>query len=75
MKPVVLVKLGGSLITRKDRPDTARREVIARLAAEIAEAWPRVAGSLVLGHGSGSFGQTNGSSGSPAKRGSRVPWS
>ncbi len=56
MKPVTLVKLGGSLITEKERPDTARREVITRLAAELADAWPRAAGGIVVGHGSGSFG-------------------
>jgi isopentenyl phosphate kinase len=55
-RPVVLVKLGGSLITRKDRPDTPRPEVIDRLAGEIAEVWPGLEGGLVLGHGSGSFG-------------------
>ncbi len=55
-RPVVLVKLGGSLITRKDRPDTPRPEVIDRLAREIAEAWPGLEAGLVVGHGSGSFG-------------------
>ena len=52
---VVLVKLGGSLITDKRRPETARTGVIERLAQEIA-----ILGAngtrLVLGHGSGSFG-------------------
>ncbi|HUF77391.1 MAG TPA: isopentenyl phosphate kinase, partial [Thermoanaerobaculia bacterium] len=54
-----LLKLGGSLITDKERPDTARREVIRRLAGEIAGAL-RGPGALrlVLGHGSGSFGHT-----------------
>lgn len=56
MRPVVLVKLGGSLITLKDRPDTPRPGVIDRLAREIAEAWPNLEGGLILGHGSGSFG-------------------
>lgn len=56
MRPVVLVKLGGSLITRKDRADTPRAEVIDRLAREIAEARPGLEAGLVLGHGSGSFG-------------------
>jgi len=56
VRPVVLLKLGGSLITEKDRPDTARPELIARLAGEIARAWPGMKGGLVLGHGSGSFG-------------------
>lgn len=49
---VVLIKLGGSLITDKARPETPRPEVIARLAREIAGASCR----LIVGHGSGSFG-------------------
>lgn len=53
---VVLLKLGGSLITEKSRRETARPEVIARLAEEIARALPRLQERLVLGHGSGSFG-------------------
>jgi isopentenyl phosphate kinase len=58
--PLVLLKLGGSLITDKARPESARVEVIRRLAGEVARA---LAGPdaplgrrLVLGHGSGSFG-------------------
>lgn len=51
---VTLLKLGGSLITDKERPDSARIEVIRRLAAEVAGAAP--AGRLVIGHGSGSYG-------------------
>lgn len=53
----VFLKLGGSLITNKDRPHTARRRLIRRLAVEIRHALddnPTL--SLVLGHGSGSFG-------------------
>ncbi len=51
------LKLGGSLITDKSRPSTARMEVIERLAAEIAHAFRENPGlRLVLGHGSGSFG-------------------
>jgi isopentenyl phosphate kinase len=53
---VTLVKLGGSLLTDKTVAEAARPEVIARLAAEIAAARPRLAGGLVVGHGSGSFG-------------------
>lgn len=59
MDHVVLLKLGGSLITDKARPDTLRPEVIRRLAAEVAEAGAgpgSIAGRLVIGHGSGSFG-------------------
>jgi len=56
MDGVILVKLGGSLITDKRRPRTARLEVIARLAGEIARARPLCGEAIVLGHGSGSFG-------------------
>jgi isopentenyl phosphate kinase len=51
----VLVKLGGSLITRKERRATARRRRIVLLARQIAEA-RRGGVHLLLGHGSGSFG-------------------
>ncbi|HYG65290.1 MAG TPA: isopentenyl phosphate kinase [Thermoanaerobaculia bacterium] len=52
----ILIKLGGSLLTEKSRPETPRTEVIARLAAEIARAAARGPERLILGHGSGSFG-------------------
>jgi isopentenyl phosphate kinase len=58
-KETVFLKLGGSLITDKARPRTARPETIRRLAEEIAQARnvrPDI--RLVLGHGSGSFGHT-----------------
>ncbi len=55
---VVLVKLGGSLITDKHRPETARRQVIERLARELAKARVEAVQAIVLGHGSGSFGHT-----------------
>lgn len=57
MKDLIFVKLGGSVITDKNRPETARPEVIERLAGEVARALrkkPEI--RLVLGHGSGSFG-------------------
>jgi isopentenyl phosphate kinase len=53
---LTLVKLGGSLITDKRRPETARPVVLSRLAEEIAGALPALGGRLVVGHGSGSFG-------------------
>jgi len=54
---LVFLKLGGSLITVKDQPQTARREVLERLADEIAEAQAQNPNlRLLLGHGSGSFG-------------------
>lgn len=51
---VTLVKLGGSLITDKSRPLTPRVETLQRLAEEIVEA--DRTGTLIVGHGSGSFG-------------------
>jgi len=56
MADIVFVKLGGSLITDKRRDSHARLDVIERLAAEIAAARRLMPLSLVLGHGSGSFG-------------------
>lgn len=57
------LKLGGSLITVKSKPHTARYETLIRLAEEIAAARAQDASlQLVLGHGSGSFGHI------PAKR-------
>lgn len=56
---VLLVKLGGSLITDKRTPDTLRPEVLRRLAAELAAGWQAALDRgrvVVLGHGSGSFG-------------------
>jgi isopentenyl phosphate kinase len=58
MRDVVLLKLGGSLITDKGGEEAPRREVIARLAGEIAEAISggKAPFSLLVAHGSGSFG-------------------
>ena len=54
---LTFLKLGGSLITDKDKPYTARIEVIHRAAGEIIEAQRENAElKIVLGHGSGSFG-------------------
>jgi isopentenyl phosphate kinase len=57
------LKLGGSLITKKEKPHTARFDVLDRLAQEIAAARRRGCGKrLILGHGSGSFGHVPASS-------------
>lgn len=54
---LVFLKLGGSLITDKSRAQTARADVLARLANEIAVAHStRPHMQLLVGHGSGSFG-------------------
>ncbi|MBD2353339.1 isopentenyl phosphate kinase family protein [Tolypothrix sp. FACHB-123] len=54
---LALIKLGGSLITDKDRPYTARPEIIQQLAREIraiAHQNPHL--KLIIGNGAGSFG-------------------
>ncbi|MBE0411103.1 MAG: isopentenyl phosphate kinase family protein [Anaerolineales bacterium] len=51
-----LLKLGGSLITDKTQPRTARLQTISRLAEEISAARsknPHI--KLIVGHGAGSF--------------------
>lgn len=59
MKPLIFLKLGGSLITDKDTPRTHRPEILARLAGEIAAALHQNSNlHLVIGHGSGSYGHT-----------------
>jgi isopentenyl phosphate kinase len=61
MTELVFVKLGGSVITVKTKPETAQVEVIGRLAGEVASALDSRPGlRLVLGHGSGSFGHVAG---------------
>jgi isopentenyl phosphate kinase len=56
-RPIVLLKLGGSLITDKTRPGVARHAMIRRLAIELAKAARNARGArLLIGHGSGSFG-------------------
>ncbi len=54
---LALIKLGGSLITDKDKPYTARPEVMQRLAREInyiRNQNPNL--KLIIGNGAGSFG-------------------
>lgn len=54
---LALIKLGGSLITDKDKPYTARPDVMQRLAGEIdyiRNQNPNL--KLIIGNGAGSFG-------------------
>jgi len=51
--PIVIVKLGGSVITRKREVEKLRPKVLARLAREVADIRDR---RVVLLHGAGSFG-------------------
>ena len=52
---LILVKWGGSLITNKEKPYSARRQVIKRLALEIHAARAKNDFKLILGHGGGSY--------------------
>jgi isopentenyl phosphate kinase len=56
-RPIVLLKLGGSLITDKTREGVAHIGAIRRLAGEVGAAARRARGPrLLVGHGSGSYG-------------------
>jgi len=56
MRHVVIVKLGGSLITEKGQAATLRPEILSRLCSEIAASHPVLSEALIVAHGSGSFG-------------------
>ncbi len=59
MEKLVFLKLGGSLITDKTQAYTPRLGILDDLARQIAAALRDAPGlSLVVGHGSGSFGHT-----------------
>lgn len=56
-RELVFLKLGGSLITDKNKPLTAQPKIIRQIAREIKESMeenPDI--QLLIGHGSGSFG-------------------
>jgi isopentenyl phosphate kinase len=58
LSELYLLKLGGSIITDKTNPYTARLDVIKRLAGEIKNALDERGDDLrlIIGHGAGSFG-------------------
>lgn len=56
MTGLIFLKFGGSLITDKTRPYIPRLDKLAELCQEIASS--AVGLTLILGHGSGSFGHT-----------------
>lgn len=57
-KELILIKLGGSLITDKKKAFVAKKKVIDRLSLEIRDALKHLKGDLIIGHGSGSFGHS-----------------
>lgn len=59
MPDLVLLKLGGSVITDKHRAYTAHEDVVRRLGQEIRKALDGASETqVVIGHGSGSFGHS-----------------
>lgn len=54
MKNLILIKLGGSVITDKSKPFTARIDVIKKLAIKIIKLKDKNT-DLIVGHGGGSF--------------------
>ncbi|MCX8195227.1 MAG: isopentenyl phosphate kinase [Candidatus Micrarchaeota archaeon] len=51
-----ILKLGGSVITKKEGFMQADKRAISRLAKEVARAWEEGVRDIVLVHGAGSFG-------------------
>ncbi|MCJ7827814.1 isopentenyl phosphate kinase [Patescibacteria group bacterium] len=58
-KKLILVKLGGSLITDKTKPYTARLKVMSRLGQEIKSFFDQKEVELVVAQGVGSFAHTS----------------
>ena len=57
MKELIILKLGGSVITRKDENSPEiNREILNRIAKEIAEAMSKRNFRLIIVHGAGAFG-------------------
>jgi isopentenyl phosphate kinase len=58
LSELILLKLGGSVITDKTQAFTARTDILAQLATEIKSALDERGDDLqlIIGHGSGSFG-------------------
>ncbi|MCD4740427.1 isopentenyl phosphate kinase family protein [archaeon] len=55
MEELILMKLGGSVITEKNKPDTEMLDVIKRVVKEIHEARQERDFKLIVGHGGGSY--------------------
>lgn len=55
MKNLILIKLGGSAITHKNKVKSANLKIIRQLAKEISMAQTKTKDLLIIGHGQGSF--------------------
>ena len=56
---LTFIKLGGSVITDKTKPQTLRGQVMARLVGEIAAAHRQTGQRYLIGHGAGSYGHVS----------------
>jgi isopentenyl phosphate kinase len=56
VKDLVIIKLGGSVITDKNKKRSFNKKVARRLIGEIASAQNKLNFNLIIAHGSGSFG-------------------
>lgn len=54
-KQLILIKLGGSIITEKSKTKTANMEKISQLANELQQVIDKTDCHIILGHGGGSF--------------------
>lgn len=52
----IILKLGGSVITKKEGYKEVNREEIERISNVLKELWPSIKGNLTLINGAGSFG-------------------
>lgn len=56
-KPIILIKLGGSVITNKDIPMSMKNGYLSSLVKQVANALNKATDKqIIVGHGSGSFG-------------------
>lgn len=53
---ITLIKIGGSLITDKNTPQSFRSDVMKSLASELKSSFHPARSKWIIGHGSGSFG-------------------
>lgn len=53
MRRLIVVKLGGSIISDKNVPRSFRKDVVKRIGEELKSVWPR---PMIVIHGGGSFG-------------------
>ena len=54
-KPLIFIKLGGSVITNKEVPESVRYDVLDRIISEVAQARKEKNLTIILGNGAGSF--------------------